>query len=74
MVISKLGISQAYDYFNTVGAQRDLTPSEQSFYDYCVEHHDEVCKYTMDEAMVQKANELYNYCVENRGIERLNQE
>jgi len=68
--ITRLGIFQAYDYFKEVAAKRELVPSEQAFYDYCANHHDEICEGTLDKDVLDKASELYDYCVDNRGVER----
>ena len=63
MSISRLSAFQAYDYYNTIAAQRNLTTSEQTFYDYAKDNHSEICNEEMDEdkagvAILIKATEL----------------
>lgn len=43
MSISRLSAFQAYDYYNTTAASRNLTPEENDFYQFCMENHETIC-------------------------------
>lgn len=61
MKTSRLSIFNAYDYFHTTGAKRDLTRSEQAFFSYCCNHHEEICSEDTDDndPVIQEATEIY---------------
>jgi len=57
--LPRLNIFHAYDYYNTSGAQRDLTVSEQNFYNYCKDNHEEICSENTPDNILIEASKLY---------------
>jgi len=62
--MTKLNAFHAYDYYNTTGAQRDLTPIEKTFYSFCCENHEEICSEDTPEDILKQAGKLYSDIME----------
>ena len=61
MSISRLSAFQAYDYYNTSGAQRDLTPEETDYHQFCMDNHETICSENTDnnDPIILEASQLY---------------
>jgi len=58
-MLPRLDIFHSYNYYNTAAAQRDLTKTEQAFYDFCKDHHNEICDEDTPEEILKKASALW---------------
>ena len=61
--MTELALFQCYDYYNTMAAKRDLTPSEKRFLYFCQENHVEICDYENlpdNSEILTKATELFD--------------
>jgi len=58
-MLTRLDIFHSYDYYNTTAAQRDLTKTEQKFYAFCQEHHEEICSENIPEKILEEASALW---------------
>ena len=61
MSISRLSAFQAYDYYDTSASQRDLTPEETAYYQFCMENHETICSEDTDsnDPIILEASKLY---------------
>ena len=58
-MLTRLDIFHSYDYYNTSAAQRDLTKTEQAFYKFCQDHHEEICNEDTPIEVLEKATALW---------------
>ena len=58
-MLPRLDIFHAYDYYHTTGSKRDLTKTEQTFYDFCMENHQEICDENTNEEILKQASTLW---------------
>jgi len=67
---SRLSIFQAYDYYHTTAAKRNLSESEKRFVNFCMEHHPEICdEETPDnDSIIVEATDIYFDIEDNSAI------
>ena len=58
-MLPRLDIFHSYDYYHTTAAKRDLTPTEQAFFNFCMDNHNEICDENTSEEVLQKASALW---------------
>jgi hypothetical protein len=60
--MTRLDVFQAYDYYDTLGAQRGLHSGELNFFNYCIDNHNDICNEdTTDyDPVILTASELYD--------------